>query len=68
MTLFDLETGRIWKQMSRQDAEETLTFAHGLGDTVRRYETTDRTGQPLRIAYQQDPHVNDRGTVFEFTN
>jgi hypothetical protein len=69
VTLYDIETNQIWDQTSHAHAEADLHSARKDGNLVQEHETTDRDGNPLRIALvienrkYGDP---DMGGVYEF--
>jgi hypothetical protein len=71
VTLYDIETGTVWRRMSHRDGEYEIGLCYGLGDTVQEYDTTDRAGNPLRVVLQIDatgPYAgSDSGGVYEFT-
>ncbi|MGW7001356.1 hypothetical protein ACWGCW_00665 [Streptomyces sp. NPDC054933] len=54
VALFDVETNTVFGRMTHRNAEIDLAAARDLGDTLQEYDTTDRTGRPLRVVL----HVN----------
>lgn len=70
VTLYDIETNTIWRQMSVSEGESDVQTCYELGDTVQEYETTDRNGNRLRIVFQIDvprEHAKpDQGGVYVF--
>jgi hypothetical protein len=69
VTLHDIQTNDIWDQMSHAHAEGDLQCARNTGDTIQEYETTDRAGNPLRIALVIETRMYgdpDMGGVYEF--
>jgi hypothetical protein len=70
VTLYDIQTQKVWRRMSHRDAEAELALCRGLGDTIQEYATTDRAGNPIRVVLQTDatgPHAGtDAGGVYEF--
>lgn len=71
VTLYDIETRKIWRTMSVRDGEQDVAICRELGDTVQEYETTDRQGNPLRIVLQvcapTEYYEPDQGGVYVFT-
>lgn len=71
VTLYDIETHTVWRTMSVRDGEHEVQLCYGLGDVVQEYETTDLTGNPIRVVLQIDApseHAKpDQGGVYVFT-
>lgn len=70
VTLYDIETGSVWRTLSARDGEHEVQLCYGLGDAVQEYVTTDRDGNPLRIVLQIDAPSEyrepDQGGVYVF--
>ncbi|MFI6251501.1 hypothetical protein [Streptomyces sp. NPDC051016] len=71
VTQYDIGTRKIWATMGREEAEAHVRCAYELGDTVQEYDTTDLSGNPLRVVLHicvTSPNPNtDQGGVYEFT-
>lgn len=71
VTLYDIESNRVWRTMSHRDGEREVQLCRNLGDVVQEYDTADRDGQPCRVVYQIDAPREyaepDRGGVYVFT-
>ena len=74
VTLYDIQTQKIWRRMDHRAAETDLAAARDLGDILQEYDTTDRDGNPLRVVLQRAADTGpdseftlDLGGVYEFT-
>jgi hypothetical protein len=74
VTLYDIQSRRVWGVMSHRDAVADLGFARDCGDVLQDYATTDRDGNPLRVVFQRSADTGpdseyalDEGGVYEFT-
>jgi len=74
VTQYDIATNpqgaTIYRTMDVREAEAHVRCALELGDTVREYDTTDRSGNPLRVvlhicAPADDDRDPDQGGVYE---
>lgn len=69
VTLHDINTLTAWDRMSHARAEGDIACARNAGDRVQEYETSDRDGNPLRIAIVIETRMYgepDMGGVYEF--
>jgi hypothetical protein len=70
VTLYDIEQGVVWDQMSHRQTLAELAGSKSVGDTVQEYETTDRNGHPMRVVLQvgaEAYYSEDQGGIYEFT-
>lgn len=61
-----------WDRVTCDEADDALAAFAEMGDTVQTYETTDRDGNPLRIALLVQDALEegrpDMGAVYEFAS
>lgn len=71
VTLYDIESSRVWRTMSHRDGEHEVRLCYRLGDVVQEYETTDYDGSPIRVVLQIDAPMEhrepDQGGVYVFS-
>lgn len=72
VTQYDIATNpqgaTSYRTMDVREADAQVRCALELGDTIQEYDTTDRTGQPLRVVLHICADIDDLGGVYEFTS